>query len=384
MGWNQIPMTPKHIEALKEADMIQTIEVPVDVAMTAKCVGGRFVAARPDRRSDSLFTRHGGDAAVKDGVATISALKAGLALHFRRQVNEMHENYRAALNDIPRYAEVMEADGFLIDYQPPEEDAEETPPTGTCQNIYNKIIGAWNGINGTCWTTLCKCLGDNPYAAVAEEPDQVPTGAKVHIKDHGVYDARLKKDIDEHFNSELNRLRSDLEQALMRLSQPAAEATWQTTEELEELAFAIVRMKSLIGGCVISGFQSSGKFLPELVWNSIMPGVRTSFQPIAIDLTPIDTQLHSAITSKHGGDRFPGDGSLSFYERAQQLLAEKNHLRANGTSSAAEMQQIVQMLESQGVQTERVTLHANPMSVRCALSVYSRISLITYVLTSLL
>ena len=359
-------MTPKHIEALKEADMIQTIEVPVDVAMTAKCVGGRFVAARPDRRSDSLFTRHGGDAAVKDGVATISALKAGLALHFRRQVNEMHENYRAALNDIPRYAEVMEADGFLLDYQPPAEDAEETPPTGTCQNIYNKIIGAWNGINGTCWTTLCKCLGDSPYAAVAEEPDQAPAGAKVHIKDHGVYDARLKKDIDEHFNSELNRLRSDLEQALMRLSQPAAEATWQTTEELEELAFAIVRMKSLIGGCVISGFQSSGKFLPELVWNSIMPGVRTSFQPIAIDLTPIDTQLHSAITSKHGGDRFPGDGSLSFYERAQQLLAEKNHLRANGTSSAAEMQQIVQMLESQGVQTERVTLHANPMSVRCA------------------
>lgn len=127
MGWNQRPLTKAQIMKLGEGSpMVQTITVPLDVQLTTAF--GRLTPIRPANDSDSIFGANSGQSSrVNVTSATVAALKAGLALHFRRQVTELAREYRRAVAEIPRIPKSV-VDGRLAHLAAPavkEEEVEE-------------------------------------------------------------------------------------------------------------------------------------------------------------------------------------------------------------------------------------------------------------------
>ena len=128
--------------------------------------------------------------------------------------------------------------------------------------------------------------------------------------------------------------RSDLEDSLMRLSQPAAEATWHAMAELVQFSATVSRLKSLFGAGLaatttnplrpealqMTKYPSQTGILPEALWVAAVSGVRTKFNSIAIDLTPIDADLCRAFTRGRGVDRFAGTQGATFYERTHTAI----------------------------------------------------------------
>ena len=395
MGWNQIPMTAAHVEKMREEDMVQTVDVPIDIPLTTKF--GGFDPIRPVQYSGAIFGRNGGDAAESEGYATVAAIKAGLALHFRRQVNEMHGQYRRAVDEIPRYAKAIHATNVDREEDHENEDEnedededelaaldEDDGPIDTyghicldyvgvchqadkisaCANIISRMLKkicappAWikriqkrqKKRNDAAkkikkkrwwqcmviekkrsWWQLCSsssfllCLLPWCCKKASEKKKHIV------IHGHGAYDDEMKRELDDQFNFALEDLRSDLEDSLMRLSQPAAEATWHATAELEEFAVTVSRLKSLFGAGVgattnpllpqaLAKYPSQTGILPEALWVEAVSGVRTKFNSIAIDLTPIDADLCRAFTRGRGVDRFAGTQGATFYERSHTAI----------------------------------------------------------------
>ena len=150
MGWNQRPLTKMQILKLNdEGDdntppptclqrvlgveqpasvkrvqpMVQTVTVPLDVQLTTAF--GRLTPIRPENAGNSIFGPNSGPSSrVNVTSATIAALKAGLALHFRRQVTELAREHRRAVAEIPRLPKTV-VDGRLTHLAPPSEKKEE-------------------------------------------------------------------------------------------------------------------------------------------------------------------------------------------------------------------------------------------------------------------
>ena len=366
MGWNQIPMTAAHVEKMREEDMVQTVDVPIDIPLTTKF--GGFDPIRPVQYSGAIFGRNGGDAAESEGYATVAAIKAGLALHFRRQVNEMHGQYRRAVDEIPRYAKAIHATNVDREEDHENEDEnedededelaaldEDDGPIDTYGHICLDYVGVCHQADkiSACANIISRMLkkicappawiariqkrlkkrNDAKKAKMekAKEKKNRKKKKPIVIQGHGAYDDEMKRELDDQFNFALEDLRSDLEDSLMRLSQPAAEATWHATAELEEFAVTVSRLKSLFGAGVgattnpllpqaLAKYPSQTGILPEALWVEAVSGVRTKFNSIAIDLTPIDADLCRAFTRGRGVDRFAGTQGATFYERSHTAI----------------------------------------------------------------
>ena len=124
MEWNQQPLTKRQILKLGDGEpMVQTITVPLDVQLTTAF--GSLTPIRPENVSDSIFGPNSEPASrVNVTSATIAALKAGLALHFRRQVTELAREHRRAVAEIPRLPKTV-VDGRLKHLAPSEKKEEK-------------------------------------------------------------------------------------------------------------------------------------------------------------------------------------------------------------------------------------------------------------------
>ena len=365
MGWNQIPMTAAHIATMRQEDMLQTVDVPIDIPLTTKF--GGFDPIYPVHYQGAIFERHDGDADESEGYATVAAIKAGLALHFRRQVNEMHGQYRRAIDEIPRYAKAIHAVNVdrEEDHENKDEDGDEDEDedelaaldedelidsyghicldyvgvchqkdkTTACANIVSrvlkKIVTPPEWITRTCKRQKKRNDAKKMKKEEAKEKRNQKKTKPIVVQGHGAYDEEMKRELDDQFNVALEDLRSELEHSLMRLSRPAAEATWHATAELEEFAVMVSRLKSLFGAGVAATtnpllpeakYPSQTGILAEAFWVAAVSGVRTKFNSVAIDLTPVDADLCRAFTRGRGFDRFAGTQGATFYERTHTAI----------------------------------------------------------------
>ena len=100
IGWNQNPMTKSHIAQLTQEEIVMSIDVPIDVPLTMEF--GRLTPIRPADDSSGIYPPNSKEGArVNVSNATVAALKAGLALHFRRQLKELTRDHRRACDEIP-------------------------------------------------------------------------------------------------------------------------------------------------------------------------------------------------------------------------------------------------------------------------------------------
>lgn len=111
----------------------------------------------------------------------------------------------------------------------------------------------------------------------------------------------------------MHHQRYELEDALARLSRPAADATWQATEQFKQFIVTVAQMKHLFQNQFTassgeSKYPSQTGTLPESAWQSSISGVRLNFEPVKIDLTPIDTSLCSSFAQAIGSQRFSEAG----------------------------------------------------------------------------
>ena len=387
MGWNQIPMTAAHIETMRKEDMLETLDVPIDIPLTTK--SGGFTPILPVQYQGAIFGLHGGDAAESEGYATVAAIKAGLALHFRRQVNEMHGQYRRAIDEIPRYSKAIDSRTAISvdreedhenenenEHEDEDEDEVELAALGedgpidtyghicldyvgvchqedklsACANIISRVLRkiftppAWitrsqkrqkKRLNACKKNTAKKC--EEVWCCRGDEKKLKKKKKKkkpIVVKGHGAYDEEIKRTLDDQFNFALEALRSDLEDSLMRLSQPAAEATWHAMAELVQFSATVSRLKSLFSAGLaatttnplrpealqMTKYPSQTGILPEALWVAAVSGVRTKFDSVAIDLTPVDTDLCRAFTRGRGVDRFAGTQGATFYERTHTAI----------------------------------------------------------------
>jgi hypothetical protein len=107
--------------------------------------------------------------------------------------------------------------------------------------------------------------------------------------------------------------RCELEDALARLSRPAADATWETTAQFEQFIITVAQMKHLFqnqftASSAGSKYPSQTGTLPESAWQSSISGVRLNYEPVKIDLTPIDTSLCRSFAQAIGSERFTEAG----------------------------------------------------------------------------
>ena len=70
--------------------------------------------------------------------------------------------------------------------------------------------------------------------------------------------------------------------------------------------------------------QTSGA-LPEEMWRASIEGVRLGFNPVKIDLTPIDTSLCSSFAQSIGSDRFAQAAAGTIFEREQSMMRDMQH-----------------------------------------------------------
>jgi hypothetical protein len=93
-------MTKSHIAQLAPDEIVMSIDVPIDVPLTMEF--GRLTPIRPADDSSGIYPPNSKEGArVNVNNATVAALKAGLALHFRRQLKELTRDHRRACDEIP-------------------------------------------------------------------------------------------------------------------------------------------------------------------------------------------------------------------------------------------------------------------------------------------
>ena len=71
--------------------------------------------------------------------------------------------------------------------------------------------------------------------------------------------------------------------------------------------------------------QSTSGSVSDDVWQACVSGVQTNFQPVKIDLTPIDTSLCSSFAKSIGSERFIDASNGTIFEREQKMMADLQH-----------------------------------------------------------
>ena len=79
------------------------------------------------------------------------------------------------------------------------------------------------------------------------------------------------------------------------------------------------------GCCEGVKYPSQAGTVPESAWQQSISGVRLAYEPVKIDLTPIDTSLCSSFAQAIGSQRFTEAGDGTFFEREAKMLSEMKH-----------------------------------------------------------
>jgi hypothetical protein len=380
MGWNQVPMTKNHVNEIGKVycdkhgyplpeqppqtlePLVQTIEVPLDVPLTTAF--GRLTPIRPTKSDGAIFgpnSEHNSRLSVAN--ATIAAIKGGLALHFRRQVNEVTREYRDAVNAIPKLPQHQGPTGCLDRWcQYREADTwghvigdcwgiltQRNPCLAGCHvgwRIFKKLIcfdrlthccGPQNSRDQTLIINPCTCscffkqkgrVGTRKLFRKRTDPitNEVING-------QANYDQEIRNELDARYDAAINHLRNELKFALAKLSRPAADATWEAKENFESFIIMMAQLKHIYSDYSNAGSRSGEKYpsqstqgsVSDQIWQACVAGVRTNFQPVKIDLTPIDTSLCSSFAKSIGSERFIDAANGTIFEREQQMMADLQH-----------------------------------------------------------